>query len=60
MSDPKQGPWEQLTEDQRRVIRDLFGMTVDDMISDVAFDFELDAEHVEVLFADWVTSSWKP
>jgi hypothetical protein len=59
VSDPGQGPWEQLTENQRRAIRDYFEITVDGMISDTAFDFVLDVEHVEALFADWVSSDWR-
>ena len=60
MSDPTQGPWEQLTEDQQRTIRNNFEYTVDEVIRDVSDYYLLDTEHAEALFADWVTSNWRP
>ena len=60
MSDPKHGPWEQLTEDQRRTIRNNFEYAVDEVVRDVADYYSLDPEHAEALFADWVASSWRP
>lgn len=54
MSNPKHGPWEQLTDTQRSTIRDNFEYAVNEVITDVADYYLLDVEHVEALFADWV------
>ena len=54
MSNPKQEPWEQLTEDQREQVYAIFERAVDDAITDVAAELGLTGEHAEALFGEWV------